>query len=114
MRHDHDASVALLEQVNQALNERTPLRIQGGNSKAMLGRPVQGEVLDTRVHRGIVSYDPTELVLTARAGTPLAEIEAALQAQGQMLPFEPRHPGDHWPRQVVALWRRGDEERRRL
>ncbi|MCT8167031.1 glycolate oxidase subunit GlcE [Pseudomonas putida] len=93
MRHDHDASVALLEQVNQALNERTPLRIQGGNSKAMLGRPVQGEVLDTRVHRGIVSYDPTELVLTARAGTPLAEIEAALQAQGQMLPFEPPHLG---------------------
>ncbi len=93
MRHDHDASVALLEQVNQALNERTPLRIQGGNSKAMLGRPVHGEVLDTRVHRGIVSYDPTELVLTARAGTPLAEIEAALQAQGQMLPFEPPHLG---------------------
>lgn len=93
MRHDHDASVALLEQVNQALNERTPLRIQGGNSKAMLGRRVQGEILDTRVHRGIVSYDPTELVLSARAGTPLAEIEAALQAQGQMLPFEPPHLG---------------------
>ncbi|MBK5002629.1 glycolate oxidase subunit GlcE [Pseudomonas sp. S31] len=93
MRHDHDASVALLEQVNQALNERTPLRIQGGNSKAMLGRRVEGEVLDTRVHRGIVSYDPTELVLSARAGTPLAEVEAALQAQGQMLPFEPPHLG---------------------
>ncbi len=93
MRHDHDASVALLEQVNQALNERTPLRIQGSNSKAMLGRRVEGEVLDTRVHRGIVSYDPTELVLSARAGTPLAEVEAALQAQGQMLPFEPPHLG---------------------
>ncbi|MDF0731958.1 glycolate oxidase subunit GlcE [Pseudomonas entomophila] len=93
MRHDHDASAALLEQVNQALNERTPLRIQGSNSKAMLGRPVKGEVLDTRSHRGVVSYDPTELVLTARAGTPLADIEAALDAAGQMLPFEPPHLG---------------------
>ncbi len=93
MRHDHDASAALLEQVNQALNERTPLRIQGSNSKNMLGRPVTGEVLDTRSHRGIVSYDPTELVLTARAGTPLVDIEAALDAAGQMLPFEPPHFG---------------------
>ncbi|MCY1354856.1 glycolate oxidase, subunit GlcD [compost metagenome] len=93
MRHDHDASVALLEQVNHALNERLAMRIQGGNSKAFLGRPVSGEVLDTRSHRGIVSYDPTELVLTARAGTPLVEIEAALEATGQMLPCEPPHFG---------------------
>ncbi len=94
MDNDHDHSAALLEQVNQALDARTPLRIQGGNSKAMLGRPVAGEVLDTRAHRGIVSYDPTELVLSARAGTPLAEIEAALDARGQRLPFEPPHLGD--------------------
>ncbi|KSQ24977.1 glycolate oxidase subunit GlcE [Pseudomonas aeruginosa] len=93
MRHDHDASAALLEQVNHALDERVALRIQGGNSKAFLGRPVSGEVLDTRAHRGIVSYDPTELVLTARAGTPLGEIEAALDAAGQMLPCEPPHLG---------------------
>ncbi|MDR0278767.1 MAG: glycolate oxidase subunit GlcE [Paucimonas sp.] len=94
MNSDHDHSAALLEQVNQAINENIPLRIQGGNSKAMLGRPVAGEVLDTRAHRGIVSYDPTELVLTARAGTPLTEIEAALDARGQRLPFEPPHFGD--------------------
>ncbi|MGL6244199.1 glycolate oxidase subunit GlcE [Pseudomonas sp.] len=93
MRHDHDASSALLEQVNYALYKRTPLRIQGSNSKAMLGCPVSGEVLDTRSHRGIVSYDPTELVLTARAGTPLVEIEAALECAGQMLPCEPPHLG---------------------
>jgi glycolate oxidase FAD binding subunit len=93
MRHSHDDSVALLEQINQALNERTPLRIQGSNSKAMLGRPVVGEVLDTRSHCGIVSYDPTELVLTARAGTSLMAIEAELEAAGQMLPFEPPHLG---------------------
>ncbi|QJP10790.1 glycolate oxidase subunit GlcE [Pseudomonas multiresinivorans] len=84
-----DASADLLEQVNQALHARTPLRLRGGDSKAFLGRPVNGMELDTRAHCGIVSYDPTELVLTARAGTPLAEIEAALEAAGQMLPCEP-------------------------
>lgn len=86
-----DASQALLEQVNHALNNQGTLRIQGTNSKAFLGRPVSGEVLDMRSHSGIVSYDPTELVITARAGTPLAELEAALDAAGQMLPCEPPH-----------------------
>lgn len=93
MAPDHDHTAHLLEQVNQALNERGALRIQGGNSKAALGRQVTGEILDTRPHRGIVSYDPTELVLTARAGTPLDEVEAALATHGQMLPFEPPHFG---------------------
>ena len=89
-----DGSAALLEQVNQALNNATPLLIQGSNSKAFLGRPVAGEVLDTRGHCGIVSYDPTELVITARAGTPLAELSAALEAAGQMLPCEPPSFGE--------------------
>ena len=88
-----DLSQQLLEQVSQALRQGTALRIQGGNSKAMLGRPVAGELVDTRGHRGIVSYDPTELVLTARAGTPLREIEATLREAGQMLPCEPPHLG---------------------
>ncbi len=91
MRHDADASAALLEQVNHALDSGTALRIQGGNSKAFLGRQVDAEVLDTRAHRGIVSYDPTELVITARAGTPLAELEAALDEAGQMLTCEAPH-----------------------
>jgi len=91
---DNDASAILLEQVNQALQSSTPLRIQGGNSKAFLGREVAGEILDTRVHSGIVSYDPTELVVTARAGTPLQELCAALDAAGQMLPCEPPHFGE--------------------
>lgn len=93
MSMDRDLSQDLLEQVNQALNLGNPLRIQGGNSKAMLGNPVTSEIVDTRGHRGIVSYDPTELVLTARAGTPLLEIEAALHEAGQMLPCEPPHLG---------------------
>ncbi|WP_122666376.1 glycolate oxidase subunit GlcE [Pseudomonas viridiflava] len=91
---DADTSAALLEQVNQALQTATPLRIQGGNSKAFLGREVAGEILDTRTHSGIVSYDPTELVITARAGTPLQELCAALDAAGQMLPCEPPHFGE--------------------
>ncbi|NBB09942.1 glycolate oxidase subunit GlcE [Pseudomonas sp. SLFW] len=86
---DRDASDVLLEQVNQAIQVGLPLRIQGANSKAFLGREVAGEVLDTRMHRGIVTYDPTELVITARAGTPLSELNAALEAAGQMLPCEP-------------------------
>ncbi|WP_252089093.1 glycolate oxidase subunit GlcE [Pseudomonas sp. MWU13-3659] len=95
MSRDRDISQDLLAQVNQALSQGTALRIQGGNSKSRLGRPVDGEVIDTRNHRGIVSYDPTELVLTARAGTPLQDIEATLQAAGQMLPCEPPHLGPH-------------------
>lgn len=96
LRHepDQDASGVLLEQVNQALQSGTPLRIQGGNSKAFLGREVAGEILDTRIHSGIVSYDPTELVITARAGTPLQQLCAALDAAGQMLPCEPPHFGE--------------------
>lgn len=88
-----DASAQLLDQVNQALAANTPLRIQGSDSKAFLGRAVEGQVLDTRAHRGIVSYDPTELVITVRAGTPLTELEAALDEAGQMLPCEPPHFG---------------------
>ena len=93
--HDVDNSTALLQQVNQALHSATPLRIQGADSKAFLGRPMTGEVLDTRSHRGIVSYDPTELVITARCGTPLAELAAALDAAQQMLPCEPPSFGSH-------------------
>ncbi|ROM83093.1 glycolate oxidase subunit GlcE [Pseudomonas brassicacearum] len=92
--HDMDDSAALLEQVNQALQNATPLRIQGSNSKAFLGRSVAGEVLDTRPHRGIVSYDPTELVITARCGTPLAHLSEVLDAAQQMLPCEPPSFGE--------------------
>lgn len=86
---DFDDSPSLLEQVNQALDNATPLRIQGSNSKAFLGRTTAGEILDTRAHRGIVSYDPTELVITARCGTPLAQLAQVLDAAQQMLPCEP-------------------------
>jgi glycolate oxidase FAD binding subunit len=76
------------------LENATPLRIQGANSKAFLGRMTAGEILDTRSHRGIVSYDPTELVITVRCGTPLAELKQVLDAAQQMLSCEPPAFGD--------------------
>ena len=69
------------------------LRIRGGGSKDFYGQAPQGELLDTRAHAGIIAYEPTELVITARCGTPLAEIESVLAQHGQMLAFEPPHFG---------------------
>jgi glycolate oxidase FAD binding subunit len=89
-----DASTGLAAQVQQAFEEKQALRIVGGNSKLSLGRAVAGEPLEMGKHTGIVEYQPTELVITARAGTPLAEIEAALAERGQMLPFEPPYLGE--------------------
>lgn len=89
---------ALLQQladtIRAAADAKRPLNIRGGGSKAFYGNPVSGDDLDATTHRGIVSYEPTELVITARAGTPLAEIEAALREKGQMLGFEPPHFDD--------------------
>ena len=79
------------ERIRAAAADHTPLRIRGGGSKDFYGQSLHGEVLDTRVYSGIVSYEPSELVVTVRAGTPLAELEAALAEKGQCLPFEPPH-----------------------
>lgn len=86
-----DDSDRLVDEVARAVAMRTPLKIRGGNTKSFLGRDVLAEAVevDTRSHSGIVQYEPTELVITARAGTPVSEITAALEAAGQMLPCEP-------------------------
>lgn len=81
------------ETIRAAAAAHTPLRIRGGGSKDFYGVSLEGDVLDTRGYGGIVEYEPTELVFTARAGTPLREVEAALADKGQMLPFEPPHFG---------------------
>jgi glycolate oxidase FAD binding subunit len=81
----------ITERVRAAAADGTPLRIRGGGSKDFYGQSLQGELLDTRPLAGIVSYEPSELVVTVRAGTPLAELEAALAEKGQYLPFEPPH-----------------------
>ena len=67
--------------------DKTALCIQGGGSKQWYGQTPHGAVLDSRAYTGIIAYDPTELVITARCGTPLAEIEAALDQHNQMLAF---------------------------
>ncbi|MCC7082130.1 MAG: glycolate oxidase subunit GlcE [Burkholderiales bacterium] len=67
--------------------------IRASGSKDFYGGARQGALLDTREYCGIVDYEPTELLVVARAGTPLAAIERILAEQGQMLAFEPPHLG---------------------
>ena len=81
------------ETIRKAAAEQTLLRIRGSGSKDFYGLALIGDTLDTRALTGIVDYEPTELVITARAGTPLREIEKALADGGQMLAFEPPHLG---------------------
>jgi glycolate oxidase FAD binding subunit len=83
------ALAALIDRVASAGSSGRPLEIRGGGSKHFYGAAPSGELLDMNGLSGISSYEPTELVVTARAGTPLAELEAALEGQGQCLPFEP-------------------------
>ena len=80
---------ALIENVRAARADQTPLDIRGASTKAFYGGTPVGAPLDVRPLAGISSYEPSELVVTVRAGTPLAELEAALADQGQCLPFEP-------------------------
>ena len=81
----------LVDRVLAAQATGTPVEIRGGGTKRFYGESPQGEVLDTRVLEGISSYEPTELVVTARCGTSLAQLEALLAEHGQCLPFEPPH-----------------------
>lgn len=83
----------LAEQIRTAYEGHAPLRIRGAGSKDFYGGMLAGDVLEAGGYRGIVAYEPTELYLTARCGTPLAEIEAVLAENGQMLAFEPPHFG---------------------
>ncbi|MEO8543094.1 MAG: glycolate oxidase subunit GlcE [Betaproteobacteria bacterium] len=83
----------LKEQIRSAMADRSVLRIRGGGSKDFYGERLLGQVLDTRPLHGICSYEPSELVVTVRAGTPLAELEALLAGHGQYLAFEPPHFG---------------------
>jgi glycolate oxidase FAD binding subunit len=81
------------EIIRKAAAERTQLRIRGSGSKDFYGLVLMGDVLHTRALTGVVDYEPSELVITARAGTPLREIESTLAKGGQMLAFEPPHFG---------------------
>jgi len=79
----------LTDQIRTATAAKTSLRIRGHGSKDFYGEATQGDLLDTCGLSGITSYEPTELVVTARAGTPLIELEATLAEKGQCLAFEP-------------------------
>ena len=91
MRHDQPGSASeLREIVEAAAAARETLAISGGGSKHGYGRPVEAmATVDLRKIAGIVDYDPSELVLTARAATPMSEILGELRQQNQMLAFEP-------------------------
>jgi len=89
MIDDDPALSRLIDRVRAAQQSGTPLCIRGGGTKDFYGAAPQGELLGTAELAGISSYQPTELVVTARCGTPLAELEAALAEKGQCLPFEP-------------------------
>jgi len=79
----------LIDQVDRARAQRQHLDIRGGGTKTFYGGLPAGEPLEIKALEGISSYEPTELVVTARAGTQLTELEAVLYARGQCLPFEP-------------------------
>ncbi len=91
---DQDLSQLLQERVRSAVSARTPLNLCGGGSKAHLGRVATGATLEVSGHSGVLGYEPAELVITARAGTRLRDIERLLSEQGQYLPFEPPHYGE--------------------
>ena len=86
---NNDISDNLQDQVASALNDKTSLRISAGNSKSFYGNNVSAQDIDTLEHKGIVEYQPSELVVTVRSGTLLSELEAELKSNKQMLAFEP-------------------------
>jgi len=82
------------QQIQTAIKNKTSLSIEGGGTKSWYGNTNSYTKLDTRPYSGILEYQPEELVITACAGTPLKEIEAALDKKNQVLAFEPPHFGD--------------------
>ena len=80
---------SLCKRVADSAERKAPLRIRGGGTKDFYGAALAGDPVDMSGYSGIVAYEPKELVLTVRAGTPVAVVEAALAAERQMLPFEP-------------------------
>lgn len=81
------------ERVSAAAGRHQPLRIRAGGTKDFFGNAPQGDLFDPRAWQGVEQYEPSELVITAKAGTPLTEIQSQLAAQRQMLAFEPPHFG---------------------
>lgn len=86
---DADLGERLREAVREAVEAGGTLQLTGSGTKHFMGRRATGTALAVDGHRGVVTYEPTELVLSARCGTPLSYIQNVLASQGQMLAFEP-------------------------
>lgn len=86
---DNDITSTLQEQVVAGIAANQPLTIIGGGSKAFYGNETNGTALQVSPHTGVIAYEPSELCITARAGTRLQDIETLLAANGQKLAFEP-------------------------
>ncbi len=84
-----DIAQQLVTAVIDASHDGQPLSIHGSRSKSFLRLRDEGRPLSILQHNGIVAYEPTELVLTVRAGTSISETESVLRQNGQMLAFEP-------------------------
>ncbi|WP_068320890.1 glycolate oxidase subunit GlcE [Polynucleobacter yangtzensis] len=95
MSHSNLQVDAFREQILNAAKNKTSLSIEGGGTKSWYGNTNNYAKLDTRSYSGILEYQPEELVITACAGTPLKEIEAALKEKNQVLAFEPPHFGEN-------------------
>ena len=84
-----DISQQLQQQIQSAFQQKTALKIIGGGSKGFYGHAIAAQPLNVSAHCGVLNYEPTELVITVRAGTLLSDIEKLLDNNGQMLAFEP-------------------------
>ena len=92
---DNNLTQTICNQIAEAHNKATPLKISAGNSKAFYGRKIEGDELSIKDHSGIIDYHASELVITARSGTKISEIENALAENKQMFAFEPPHHNEH-------------------
>jgi glycolate oxidase FAD binding subunit len=86
---NYDNTDYLISQVKDAYSKKLPLQIVAGNSKIFYGRKISYKEITLNSHSGVINYEPSELVITVRAGTPLSEINTELEKNSQMLAFEP-------------------------
>jgi glycolate oxidase FAD binding subunit len=92
IRYEPEDEIEAAEIIRDAAHRRSPLRIEGGGTKSSAGRPVQADcVISSTDLSGIVAYEPSELVIQVRSGTPVEEVRSRLRENGQDLPFEPPH-----------------------
>ncbi len=85
----NDYAQEIADKILTAYQQKQPLKITSGKTKQFYGRKINAEILNVKNHSGVVEYEPSELYITARSGTPLSEIERIIDHKNQILPFEP-------------------------